>query len=349
MTLRSLLPTLVVTCACALGADAATAQWLDHPTPGIPRGADGKPDLAAPAPRLPGGTPDLSGLWQFGGLGHATNITTVEMQPWAKAVYARRLEAFGHDDPAVGCLPEGPRSGIAGLEPLRLVQTAHMMVVLYETGAVRQIYLDGRPFPKDPTPSWMGYSVGHWDGDTLVVETMGYNDKTWLDFSGHPHSEALRVTERFRRTDFGHMQVSMTFDDPKAYTRPWTITMAAGFLPDTDLLENICLENEKDRERLIGRVHDTPAVSVARPVLARYTGSYDLGPLGSWRIGLDGDVLTVEMSDGGGRQPLVAQSETVFGFPPFGGVLRFVTDASGVATSFIVTVVEGDFPAMKQP
>jgi hypothetical protein len=335
---------------CVFAVTPAAAQWVNHPTAGIPRSADGKPDLAAAAPRTPDGTPDLSGLWQIGGLGYATRITNVEMLPWAQAVYKERLETYGHDDPAVGCLPEGPRSGLAGLEPLRIIQTRNLMVILYETGAVRQIYLDGRPLPEDPTPSWMGYSVGRWDGETLVVDTIGYNDRTWLDFSGHPHSEALRVTERFRRTDFGHMQLAMTFDDPKTYVKPWTINVAVTFLPDTDLLETVCLENEKDRERLVGRASDERRSErkVAPAVLAGYTGAYEVGPLGTWQVSLDHDRLHVAMSDGGGPQPVVAQSDTVFTFPAIGGFLTFVPDSKGMATHFILTVVEGDFKAMRK-
>src|SRR6185295_15890104 len=152
---------------------------------------------SAPAPRTAEGRPDLSGMWQIGGLGYATNITDVEMLPWAQAVFKKRLATYGNDDPAVSCLPEGPRSSLAGLDPLRIIQAPGMVAILYETGPFRQIFADGRPLPKDPNPTWMGYSVGPGEGDTFVVDTAGYNVKAWLDFVGHPHSEALRVTERF--------------------------------------------------------------------------------------------------------------------------------------------------------
>jgi hypothetical protein len=338
-----------VALGCLLAGTPAAAQWVNHPTADIPRTADGKPDLNAAAPRTHQDAPDLSGLWQIGGLGYATRITDVEMLPWAHAVYKERLETYGHNDPAVACLPEGPRTGIAGLEPLRIIQTRNLMVILYETGAVRQIYLDGRPLPDDPTPSWMGYSVGRWEGETLVVDTAGYNDRTWLDFSGHPHSEALHVTERFRRTDFGHMQLAMTFEDPRTYVKPWTINLAVTFLPDTDLLETVCLENEKDRDRLVGRISDERQSerTVDRAVLAAYTGAYEVGPLGTWQVSVAHDRLQIEMADGGGPQPLVAQSATVFTFPAIGGFLTFVPDATG-ATHFVLTVVEGDFKAMRK-
>ena len=122
--------------------------------------------------------------------------------------------------------------------------------------ATRQIFTDGRSLPKDPNPAWMGYSVGRWEGETFVVESNGFNDRTTLDFIGHPHSEALRVTERFRRKDFGHIALQCTFDDPKAYRKPWTIAVEAGYVPDTELLEYVCNENEKDRGRLVGQIAD---------------------------------------------------------------------------------------------
>ena len=222
-----------------------------------------------------------------------------------------------------------------------------MLAILYETGTFRQIFTDGRPLPKDPNPTWMGYSVGRWEGDTFVADTAGYNDKTWLDFAGHPHSEALRVTERFRRTDFGHMQLEMTFDDPKAYTKPWTIRMAVGFVPDDELIENVCLEDEKDRGRLVGKVQDErkSEKKIVPGALSQYAGTYDVGPLGNWTVSIVGDQLAVELSDGGGKQPIFARSDTVFVFPTVGGTLTFVRDSKNVVTHFVLTIVEGDFKA----
>jgi len=328
----------------------AAAQWLDHPTPGIPRTADGTPDLKAPAPRTADGKADFSGLWQIDGLGTAMNITTTEMLPWAQALHKQRLSTYANDDPAVRCLPEGPRTSLAGLDPLRIVQTPHLIAVLYETGPYRQIFIDGRPFPKDPTPTWMGYSVGRFEGDTLVVETTGYNDQTWLDFNGHPHTEALRVTERFRRTDFGHARLEMTFDDPKTYVKPFTIALNMVFMPDTDLIENVCLENEKDSKRLVGRVEDEQKSEkkIAAAVLSRYAGKYVVGPLGTWTVSVAGGRLLIELPDGGGALPTVAQSDTVFVFPAVGGRLTFGTDAKGVPSHFVLTIVEGDIKAMRQ-
>ena len=343
---------LAVGCALLAGCAApAAAQWINHPTPGIPRTKDGKPDLAAPVPRTPERKPDLSGHWSIGGLSAATNLTETEMLPWAQALYKERLDTYGHDDPASNCLPEGPRTGLTGLDPLRIVQTPNLVVILYESGLPRQVFMDGRAHPKDPTPTWMGYSIGRWDDDTLVVETTGFNDRTWLDFSGHPHSEALHVTERFRRTNFGSMQLTITYTDPKTYTKPFTVTLPMAYQADTDLIENVCLENEKDRPKLVGRPSDEKANEkrVAPSVLAGYVGSYDFGPLGTWRVSLDGDVLKVQMADGSPRLPLLPQSETHFTIQAVGGSLRFVPDARGVASEMVLTIVEGDFAAMRKP
>ena len=350
MRFRFLPPTLAAVSVVFAISNPAEAQWINHPTPGIPRTADGKPDLTAPTPRASDGKPDLSGIWAANGLGYSTNITSVEMLPWARKVYEARSATYGHEDPASNCLPEGPRAGLAGLEPFRIVQTPHVSFFMYESSPARQIFADGRKLPEDPTPSWMGYSVARWEADTFVVDTAGYNDRTWLDFTGHPHSEALHMTERFQRTDFGHMQLSITFEDPKAYTKPWTINVAVNLVPDTEMLEYVCLENEKDRPRLVGRASDDRSASkkVSRDILARYVGVYDVAMLGVWTVSLDGDDLKIEMGDGGGKQGVIPHSDTVFGYPPIGGPVQFTTDAKGQVTGFVVTVVEGDIPAKKR-
>jgi hypothetical protein len=340
----------VMCTALSLLATPAAAQWLNYKTPGIPRTRDGKPNLTAPAPRTADGKPDLSGMWAISGLGYATNITDMEMLPAAQALYRKRLESYGSDDPAINCLPEGPRSALAGLDPLRIIQSRNMTAVLYETGSYRLIYTDGRPLPKDPNPTWMGYSIGRWDGDTFVVETAGYNDRTWLDFTGRPHSEALRVTERFRRMDFGHMQLEMTFDDPKTYRRPFTIKVPVNFLPDDDLIENVCLENEKDRGRLVGKIADERKTERKLPasVLSQYAGTYDVGPLGNWTVSVVGDELAVDLGSGGGRQVMFARADDVFVLPSAGGTVTFVKDSKNVVTHLLLTIVEGDFKAERK-
>lgn len=235
------------------------AQWLDYPTPGIPRTPDGKPNLSAPAPKTADGKPDLSGLWRPIG-GYVANIAKdlkpgeVPFQPWAETLFKYRQETHSKDDPTGFCVPGGvPRSDLVGY-PFKILQLPGMFVILYEAvHSFRQVFTDGRELPKDPNPTWMGYSVGHWDSDTLVVESAGFNDKGWLDNGGKPATDALRVTERFRRKDFGNAEIRITIDDPKAYTKPWTMTLPLGFVPDSELLEYVCNENNKDIEHLVGK------------------------------------------------------------------------------------------------
>ncbi len=264
---------------------AAPAQWLNYRTPGTPRMPDGKPNLTAPVPRTPDGKPDLSGVWMheitsvvevkrlFGdrfdeeikvdvpgmeiGTQHkyAFNIL-LDFKPDDSPMRAeaaeilRRSTAFRN--PAAVCVgvPGIPLAGLLS-EPIKIVQSPRLTMVLYEAGnSHRQIYIDGRALPQDfSLPAWLGYSVGHWERDTLVVETAGFNDKAPLDAMGHPHSEALRVTERYRRRDFGHLDVEMTFDDPVMYSRPFTIKVPHDLLADSDIFESFC-ENEKDSAHL---------------------------------------------------------------------------------------------------
>jgi hypothetical protein len=238
---------------------SASAQWLKHPTPGIPRLPDGKPNLAAPAPRTADGKPDLSGLWLTRGI-YIGNIAKdlkpgeVPFQPWAEKLYKERLENLGKEDPTGRCIPGGVPRSTAVPYPFKILTTPNIVVVLYEAvHAYRQIFTDGRPLPKDPNPNWLGYSIGRWEGDTFVVESSGFNDNVWLDNQGHPATESLRVTERFNRKTFGSMDIQITIDDPKAYTKPWNVTLPLALQPDTELLEYICVENEKDYARLVGK------------------------------------------------------------------------------------------------
>jgi hypothetical protein len=340
----------IVTLILSIMSVPLAAQWLNHPTPGLPRTADGKPNLSAPAPRTAAGKPDLSGVWRMHGLGYSFNIfgnQHVEMLPWAKAVYAERGANYAKDSPETNCLPAGPRAGLFGEEPVKFVQTPGLLLVIYEGAPTRQIFLDGRELPKDPNPSWMGYSVGRWEGDTLVVETSGFNDRTWLDLTGHPHTEALHVTERFRRLDFGRIQLQMTFDDPQTYVKPWTIDVDVTFMPDTELIEHVCNENEKDRVHLVGRLEDDKknAVKVSGTILSRYAGSYRAGPIGKLRVAFDGEQLVVELPGGGGRHATYATSDEHFFLPALGASLTFLKDAHGDVTHLRVTTVEGDVNA----
>jgi hypothetical protein len=236
----------------------ADAQWLNHPTPGIPRTKDGKPDLSAPAPKLPDGKPDLGGIWLVPGLKYLINIAAdlkeVPFQPWAAAEYKQRMDTKGKDDPNNFCLPSGIPEKDAVTSPWKIIQTPGLIIILYESRTIyRQIFMDGRPLPADPNPTWQGYSVGHWDGDTLVVETAGSNGKAWLDTNGHPVTDALKVTERFHRKDFGHMDLQITIDDSKAYTKPWTVTENPVLQADDELLEYICEENNRDVGHFVGK------------------------------------------------------------------------------------------------
>src|SRR4030095_2707375 len=236
------------------------AQWVKVPQPNIPRTADGKPNLSAPAPRLSGGKPALSGIWEpdnkyVRNLAADLKPEDVPFQPWAKALFdARKDGAHSYEDNAAHCLPPGtPRINAAPF-PWKLVQTPTFIVIVYENFNLwRQIFLDGRELAEDATPTWFGYSTGKWDGDTLVVDTKGFNGKAWLAQGGKPATEALHVIERFRRKDFGHMDIQITIDDPKAYTKPWTVTEPVKLLTDTELMEFVCNENNRDLEHLPGK------------------------------------------------------------------------------------------------
>jgi hypothetical protein len=258
----------------------ASAQWLNYSAPGIPRLPDGKPNLAAPAPKAADGAPNFSGLWRINYRSYSPNIAIDlkpgEVLPWAEALSKQRTENLGKDDPSsVHCLPFGPRLNFwPDTNPLKVVQTPALTVILSQDLTYRQIFLDGRELPADPNPDFMGYSVGHWEDDTLAVTTAGYNDRTWLDAAGHPHTESLRTVERLHRRDFGHLEIAETFDDPKAYARPWTVKVTADLVPDSDLLEYVCNENERDSAHLVGKASDEKRVEVVPEVLAKYAGVY---------------------------------------------------------------------------
>ena len=266
-----------------------SAQWLDYPERGIPRAPNGKPNLSAPAPRTPDGTPDLSGVWVIHtdagiakgvdpkghrlpfGRGGLNNL------PYRPGVAEKAKDPVRTEEPITRCLPTGIviehtlRAEDAGTQ--KIVQTPGLFLILYEYNSMfRQIFTDGRPLPLDPDPAWNGYSVGRWEGDTLIVQTNGLKEN-WLDFGGDPLTDAAKITERFRRPDFGHMQVEITVDDPKAYTKPFTFTLYKVLLADTDLLEMICAENEKDLSRQHIYAHDVSpntALGSGDPSAIRY-------------------------------------------------------------------------------
>jgi len=269
-----------------LTATVAAAQWIRYPTPGIPRTRDGKPNLSAPAPRS-GGKPDLSGVWQTEGTTREENERLLPgigalsapgddpatfskyffnlladfgpeqnpMRPEAAELFRERMAHPEKAGERIPCLPLGIPSAELISAPYKIIQTPGLILVLYEAvdNKFRQIYTDGRKHTPDPQPTWLGYSTGKWEGDTLIVTSLGFNDLDGIDGLGHPRSEATRITERFRRRDFGRMDLEITIDDPKNYTRPFTVKAISRLVPDSDILESVCAENEKDLVHLKGK------------------------------------------------------------------------------------------------
>lgn len=348
---------IAATIVCLLSAPLA-AQWLSYPTPGIPRTAAGKPNLNAPAPRAASGKPDLTGLWQRISPKYerdiATDLKPGEVQPWAQSLADERSENLSRDHMSVQCLPWGPGDAVSGRKA-KIVQTPTLIVMLDEDLTYRQIFTDGRPLEKDPNPSWQGYSVGRWDGDTLVVDSFGFNDRTWLDRAGHPHTQALRVTERYRRADFGHMDIEVTLTDPAVYAHPVTTKLSAVLAADTDLLEDVCNEDTTRRVHYVGKASDDKKVAVKVPpeILAKYVGTYEekdfWGNMPHPRIieiTTSGGELFAELK-GRGKTQLIGQSNVLFsGF--FGLGIQFATDAQGVPTHLNEMHVSGNYRFMRK-
>lgn len=346
--------TLTVALSASLGA-----QWLNQPTAGIPRTPDGKPNLAAPPPRTPNGKPDLSGLWTKISPKYNRNIAADlkpgDVQPWADALVEQRRENLEKDYMNVKCVPLGPGYVTAadsnGSEMMKIIQTPTLIVILNPDLTYRQIFMDGRKLEDSPNPSWMGYSVGHWDGDTLVVESAGYNDRTWLDHDGHPHTEALRMTERYQRTNLGNLDVEVTLTDPGAYTHPWTVSAHAKLAADTEMLEWVCNDTTSNVEHWVGKASDEnkSAVKVPAGVLSKYVGTYvEQGKLWSQthvprvvQISLSGDTLYGDM-DGRGKAPLVASSETEFA-GLYGLGVEFTKNGDGTPEELFVKHVSGNY------
>src|SRR5579862_3086978 len=263
---------------CALAAMISVpvlgaGQWINYPTPDLPRTADGKPNLAGPTPRLPDGKPDLSGLWhatqprtcknakgdpiqcgnEIGGSQYAGNLGRdlpggqPPFQPHALELFQKRHAALSIDDPHVRCFPDNPPRSWTLPHMTKAIHRPKLLVLLYEVNAMyRQVFIDGRPQPKDPSPSWTGYSTAHWEGDTLVVQTEGFRDNLWIDTWGSPMSDAAKMTEKMRRPNFGTLEIELTIDDPKVYTKPFTVTLTDSLEADTELVDEVCLEGEKD-------------------------------------------------------------------------------------------------------
>ena len=355
---RTLMQRILMTTVFCLLSVALCAQWLNFKQPGIPRTPDGKPDMKAPAPKAPDGKPDLSGLWGGGEpypgptpyTGDVISDTKDEaiFRPAAEALYQKRLEDLGRDYPPLHCLPIGPVQGL--VETYRIIQSSTVVALLFNSSGLnvgdeyRQVFLDGRELPRDPNPTWHGYSVGHWEKsesgtsksesgtgeDTLVIETAGFNDRSWLDRAGHPHSENLHTTERLRRIDFGHLQYQITFDDPETMTRPLTLQRIRNYQADTDMLENVC-ENERDATHLVGKA--PKGVKLSPSVLSKYAGTYELREGGP---GVPRQPIKITLVNGQlyvGALPLIPQSETSFQYLD-GNQLDFSQDAAGTVTGF---------------
>jgi len=335
--------TLTVVLLLAVLVLPANAQWLDRRTPNIPRTPDGRPNLAAPAPRGADGHPDLSGVWT--GLAVVIHVPDEALTAQSKALIHEREENYFKDRPAFRCQPSGPAT-MAGWR--RIIQTPSIITILYDNLTYRTIFMDGRQLEANPERTWMGYSVGRWEGDTLVVDSFGFNDRTWLDALGLPHTEALRTTERYRRRSLGQVQVELTVMDPGAFAKPWTVTQNLQFGADTDMVEALC---ETDQSHWVGRVsdaeHDT--VTVPSATLAKYAGVYS----GLWitrprtvRIQLENGTLYVN-GVAEERVRLVPHSATFFMGT---NGLSYDFDPEGSPAGFVVERhVSGDWRFTRQP
>ncbi|HKS57223.1 MAG TPA: hypothetical protein VJS12_18150 [Steroidobacteraceae bacterium] len=350
--------TIVLLLAAFALSTAVHAQWINERTPNIPRLADGQPNLSAPAPRTADGKPDFSGIWIATPepaylMNIAADLQPSDVQPWAEQLATQRMKSYGKDDPAaIGCQPFGPRHifGTMLNEAARtkIVQTSALILVLHEDLAYRQIFLDGRKLPKVTNPSFMGFSVGRWDGEELVVESEGFNEASWLDFGGHPHTEALHITERYRRPDFGHIQRRITLTDPKVFNKPITISSDLNLVPDTELLEYVCAETPADHSTLSG---PPEPVRVAPEVLAKYVGEYDFVDANPFRY----RTMTISLADGqlyadfnGKGHVLMAPiSDTMFS-PRILGTFEFVSDASGTVTHVMAHSIAASFKIVRR-
>ena len=270
--LAVLLTTLGIVLANSLSSPAtASAQWIRYPTAGVPTTPDGKPNLSAPGPRTADGKPDFTGLWLTGnpacpqpldpitlncgaelpigreGINFGVNLPGgLPYQPWLADLVKKRTAEESKDDPHIRCLPDNFLRAYGLPHMLKFIHTPSLLVVLNEMNAgYRQVFTDGRKLPEDPAPAWQGYSSAKWSGDTLVINTIGLRDDTWIDWNGSVVTEAAKVREEMRRPDFGHLEVKVTVDDPKAYTHPWTVTLRQRIVVDAELIDEICLENEQ--------------------------------------------------------------------------------------------------------
>jgi hypothetical protein len=277
-SIHTLVMALVIFPTAVIFPETVLGQWPAYPTAGTPRLADGRVNLDAPAPKASDGHPDLSGIWDRGLVPGAplpapANSTTpptgprpfqnlpslfpdgLPLQPWAAELRKQRLADHSKDHPDAHCLPINPVQLASHPQPRKIIQTPGLVLILYEANdGIRQIFTDGRQLPNnDPDPWWYGYSIGKWEGDTLVVQTVNFKDMGWIDEEGTPITSAGRLTERFRRLNYGTLEIEMTVDDPKTFTKPWSFKLNQHLMPDTDLIEFICLENNTRLSHLVGK------------------------------------------------------------------------------------------------
>lgn len=338
-----------------VAAAPVAAQWLSLPTPGVPRTADGAPDLSAPAPRTAYGHPDLTGLWR--------NLTVRgdlndrgKLQPWAAALADERFSRFSADRPRYHCLPSGPENitstgNAYGLR--RIVQHPTIITMLYNDMTYREIFLDGRELEPDPLPTWTGYSVGRWEGDTLVVRSNGYNDKSWLTRSGISHTEDLRITERYRRPDFGHIEIDVTYEDPGTFDSPLHATVEMTYAADDMMLEVVCVEAYGGREHWSTGVtsNDTALVDLAPETLAGYVGTYRglyLSNTITIEITMDEGQLFLQRGNGQ-PAPLLAQTQTAFVQRGGGYGYVFTVEEDGTASAISEVHVSGAWTFERAP
>ena len=335
------------------------AQWLSLSTPGIPRTPEGDPDLSAPAPRAADGRPDLTGLWNPTGLTGAL-LDTENVQGWARDQIAANARNFFVADPRFNCLPEGPGSYAVG-GSRRIVQHPDFIAILNGDLTYRQIFLDGRELEADPFPTWQGYSVGRWEGDTLIVESNGYNDKTWLHHEGLPHTESLRITERYRRTHFGRIEVEIAYEDPGTFVRPVSASLELRYVADNEMLEVVCNESSKGTSHYGSEVSDAEqnVVAVDEETLAKYVGTYEGIWLGNFivaEVTLEDGALFLERTPPYfgtgvtevGKSRLIAQSENAFDCECGIGFV-FQNEVDGVTTEVLEVHVSGAWTFERVP
>ncbi len=271
LMLRRRVAVAFATVGLSLAAHPAAAQWIGHATKGVPRTADGAVNMAGPTPRLANGKPDLSGIWisakrdadiasdgndlgsgpQMANFGVDQPGGKLPYQDWQLPIVKERTENLAIDDPHIRCLPDNFIRAYGLPHMLKFVHTDDLLVVLNEMNAgYRQVFTDARTLPDTPTPAWQGYSSAKWDGDTLVVDTIGLRDDTWIDWNGSVVTESAKVREEIRRPDFGHLEIKLTIDDPKAYTKPFTVTLKQRIVVDAELIDEVCLENEQFVQRM---------------------------------------------------------------------------------------------------